>query len=245
MPLVSSALGPLRFPAVPFGRPFEGELVCHNHARLRQGMLLHRAGRPTRFPALNLLVNDNRKNKNNRNNRQPARGKGGKKPGPKKNQARARFTPARVIVEADKRRRPARNAARKKANMRMTRCSLKWSVAIADPWSIGAVGACVPLGGRDTMKCVAWVRGTFTIGTAGTGFVVCMPTIANNCAVLNYSAAAFASNGLNILQAANTYQAGVFEHFLTQLPLNAAEYTNGIASERGSGRVVSAGLRVR
>ena len=64
-------------------------------------------------------------------------------------------------------------------------CAKKYIHAAVDPFNAPS-GACVPTGTvRETRRTTSWARGTFTVGTAGVGFVLCDPKAAgwsdSNC----------------------------------------------------------------
>jgi len=86
---------------------------------------------------------------------------------------------------------------------RMTECAAKYFVAAADPWNSYGDGACVPAGNsRESHKVRAFSRVTVTIGTAGFGFVACVPTGANDCPALFFSNAAFTGTAATYLSVA-------------------------------------------
>lgn len=74
----------------------------------------------------------------------------------------------------------------------LSHCAMKYALAIADPWHPDAEGACVPRHpSRPSYKVRGFSRATVTIGTAGAGFAMFSPTVANDATVLTYSTSSY------------------------------------------------------
>lgn len=136
---------------------------------------------------------------------------------------------------------------RRRSNLQLSKCALKYALAISDPFHPSARNACLPVfPSVPSQKVTAFSRFTMQIGTGGTGFVAVSPTLANNTVATFYSNASFVGTALNLTTASNTLTLGVSSGFLPNIPYNAADLAGGIANGalNISGRIVSCGLRV-
>jgi hypothetical protein len=101
----------------------------------------------------------------------------------------------------------AKVAARRASNMMqmqvppgvaLSHCAHKYATAISAPWDPEAQGCCIPtFPSKSSQKSTAWSRFTVTIGTAGIGFVMMSPTLANDNRVAHYSSATFAGTAFS------------------------------------------------
>jgi len=164
-------------------------------------------------------------------------------------------TPPRITpyVKPKKSKQPKSKKAPKKARNRvpsnileLSPCAAKYAMAIANPWSNQAAGACIPVApARASRKCTAFQRGLVTVGVGGFGFIAFAPTLCNDRASIWTSAGNY--GGTNI-HASMDGTAGVVPTPLTNLPYsrdyliqeNGAYFTTPIR-----GRVVSAAISVK
>lgn len=138
----------------------------------------------------------------------------------------------------------------------MSECAAKYAVAIADPMNPAALGACVPTGNsRPSFKVRTVQRGSFAVGTAGTGFLLLTPTLGNNNYLAFYTTNDYGSG------ADNNYIFSTTSGAVTGLGAGVAALVNATApypaqnfyaanAEAGSstnvvGRVVSFGASIQ
>jgi len=116
-------------------------------------------------------------------------------------------------------------------------CSVKYFRALCDPWN--AEVSCVPAAiNVPTLKVKRNVKGTFTTGTNGTGWVVMAPaqSVFNNTTDIYATSAAYTGTVSSVPYASDT---GV-------IPFNiASDYSTTIAEDVLTCRVVAAGLRIK
>jgi hypothetical protein len=123
-------------------------------------------------------------------------------------------------------------------------CALKYAVAVADPFSQGAIGACVPFASAMTQKVTSFLHGTAYIGTQGIGFISICPALANNVPSFYFTDATFAGNDVGVLSAASTTEVGVNRALVANLPYPAADFIGGNDRANANGRIVSAGMKM-
>lgn len=136
----------------------------------------------------------------------------------------------------------------------LSKCALKYALAVSDPLSIQARGSCVPIGTAPTMKTHAYVRFDLTIGTGGYGMALFTPSLANDMASVFYTdntypggaggrASPFATAGSSATPA--TYNIG-WTSAKHNGPFAANQLVNVDASASLlQGRIVAAGARVQ
>jgi hypothetical protein len=142
---------------------------------------------------------------------------------------------------------PQTLSLKKKSNISLSECALKYALAIADPFHPDARNACLPVyPSVPSQKVTGFGRFNVVIGTAGTGFLSIHPTIANNGGAVMFTNVAYTQTSLSWVTATNVLQTGVTVGSMTNLPYNISQldsqYSNGGPSVFG--RVVSVGVRV-
>lgn len=144
--------------------------------------------------------------------------------------------------------------------LRMSKCSLKYAMAIASPFSLEVRGACVPISSGDTMKTHAFSRFDGTIGTTGEFHMVIFPSTANDAYSYAYTTSTFDATTLNPFSGAATFGivgsggaasalnsnwsvATMNTPFTSnQILSNALATANGLPAQ---GRIVSFGVRIQ
>lgn len=130
--------------------------------------------------------------------------------------------------------------------VRMSSCAGKLAAAIADPFSEDATGACFPVfPAPDSHKVQAFSRFDGAIGTAGVGFILLTPSLANDLPSAYATTAAFTGSILKPLSADSTLAPGVVK-VQHNGPYSASQLvrTNGVTESILVGRLVAAGVRV-
>lgn len=129
----------------------------------------------------------------------------------------------------------------------LSECAARYAVAIADPWSPSAEGACVPTHpSRPSQKVTAYRKGKVVIGDDGYGFVAVAPSLANDqpC-IWHTNSDTFL--GSVAACSADMPATGVGTAALSNNPYSYADFVDvsiGRYSVPVSGRIVSAGLSV-
>lgn len=127
-------------------------------------------------------------------------------------------------------------------------CGKRYAIACADPFDPEARGACVPAFPlRDSEKFHSFQRGVLTLSSAnGFGFVMASPTLASDGTAIYHSLGSYASaNTINadvVKRSALEASAQTLGSGYTEAQLKSG---NLISANAVSGRIVSAGLRVR
>lgn len=127
--------------------------------------------------------------------------------------------------------------------MEMAACTAKYALAIADPFNPNADGLCLPtLPSIRSQKVARFVRGTFTVGTNGCGFVAMAPSINNDYGCIYTTDATYASTGATSRGTATVLASGVTcdpmpGPWASTNCLPTTSTTNGVP-----GRMVVAGL---
>lgn len=136
-------------------------------------------------------------------------------------------------------------------HVRLSECAAKYATAIANPWSPEATLACVPYGeSRMSQKTSNFLRFDATVGTAGIGFVMITPTIANDLAYAWYTQGAFTGSTAAITSTgtAACSTIGVTAAVMSNLPytnltLNPGATTGANVNLLANrGRIVSVGV---
>jgi len=116
-------------------------------------------------------------------------------------------------------------------------CSIMYANVLVDPFGTPD-GACIPseLFPLPSQKSSTLLRGTFSLGTTGYGFLLFNPTLANDLACV------MASTGTSVGTSSTAFSAFTNPALFTMtgLPYSNAQFGNGI-----QGRIVGYGLRIR
>lgn len=129
----------------------------------------------------------------------------------------------------------------------LSECAARYAVAIADPWSPQAEGACVPTHpSRPSQKVTAYRKGNVVIGEDGYGFVAVAPCLVNDqpC-IWHTNQGTYTGDVANC--SADSPALGVGSSHLTNNPYTTSQFTDVAAGRFAipvSGRIVSAGLSV-
>jgi hypothetical protein len=123
-----------------------------------------------------------------------------------------------------------------KSGMALHPCSAKYAAAIADPFSELALGACVPIGTANTLKCCSRSIGIMAVGTEGVGAVVVYPTAYNNVGGCYLTTTEYAEGSLSLADLVTSKWDWLPA---ARLPFSSSDYTNVNA------RVVACGIRLR
>jgi hypothetical protein len=137
----------------------------------------------------------------------------------------------------------------KMAPLKLTKCALKYALAVAEPFNPKARGVCGVMGNSygPTQKVSATQRFTFVVGSGGIGFAAIVPTLANDGVTAFCSNGSYAGGNINILTANNTLSTGVNTVSNSQIPYTTAQLNPSATSSDNaklSGRVLSMGVRV-
>lgn len=141
----------------------------------------------------------------------------------------------------------AKNKRVRKSSISLSKCALKYALAIAEPFHPNSRGACLPsFPAIPTFKCTGFSRFTVTSGTQGLAFCAISPGLANNEPIAFFSTALYAQTTVEILSAANTVNTGVSTGTMTNLPYTSSELIGSWASDSEGviGRIVSVGVRI-
>ena len=123
----------------------------------------------------------------------------------------------------------------------LSECAARYACAIGAPFSAGAIGACVPsFPARPSFKVHSRINGTFSIGTAGVGYIGVAPCVSNSQRCIYYTGSTFtgttlmvSGTGVNaITNTSNPYASGAF--------VPASQATDAMTA-----RIISVGLRIR
>jgi len=141
-----------------------------------------------------------------------------------------------------------------KSVLSLPKCTLKYALALSDPFSPSARGACIPIGGSPSQKIHSFIRFDVVIGTTGTAIVYVMPSLANDMPSIIYTTSTYGGT-LPIYTTSGTIGAsGVNSALNTGLtygfhngPYTANQTIGETASGLGTtnGRIVSVGLRAQ
>lgn len=178
----------------------------------------------------------------NRKQHKPKTGKRGRKKNkPMSAQTGNGGTLRPVVNHRKKHKRPRATAAK----LVTTECIRKFAVALSDPWSEAALGACLPIEPvRPSRKVRFRTVVTVTVGTAGTGFILVSPSMGSDSPCAYYTTSAFVESFLKV-----TYTPSLTTG-IVQIQPNTLPYTgNQLINEsqyRGiSARIVSVGLKAQ
>lgn len=129
----------------------------------------------------------------------------------------------------------------------LSKCALKYALAIAEPFHPNARNACLPsYPAVPSQKVTGFTRFIMTTGTTGFGFVALCPTLSNNEPVAFFSTSTYTGSAMQILTSNNTYATGVSDAKIPNLPYTTDDLTSGFVSDSEfvTGRLVSLGLRI-
>lgn len=128
----------------------------------------------------------------------------------------------------------------------LSACALKYAVALAEPFSPAARGACLPCyPSEPSQKVTGYIRFTAVAGTGGYGFCAFSPCLANDAPIAFHTTAAFVgTNANNILAGVNILTAGVSDVMCTNLPYTNTQLRSTTGGGTVYGRVVSFGYRI-
>lgn len=130
----------------------------------------------------------------------------------------------------------------------MSRCALKYAMAICRPFSPEAQGACIPsTPAQPTHKVAGFIRGDGFIGTGGIGYVIVHPCVASDLPSVFATSAAFTQTSLVELSAVNALAAGVVPLSMSNLPYSGFELANNALTDgvAVTGRIVSCGVTIQ
>jgi len=185
--------------------------------------------------------------------RGPRKPRNARKPKPKPARRRVARTTPKMQVPRPVALRPGitRNVATRggASHMTLSKCALHYALAIADPWADSALGACVPISAGMTWKMAGFIRGqTTTSSTTGYGWILAMPSVANDMASLLYTDAGFGLSRLDVAAALNTLNPGVNRAYVNNLAYSSSSLIPLIPGASGGqvvqARIVAASLRL-
>jgi hypothetical protein len=131
----------------------------------------------------------------------------------------------------------------------LSKCALKFATAISDPFSVSALGACIPsINARPSQKITAFTRFDTTIGTGGFGFVLLSPCLANDSLSAWYSDGNFTGTTATFTTTASNTSSttGVNAVYMSNLPYSSSQLTaNNQGVQSADGRIVSFGATVQ
>lgn len=130
----------------------------------------------------------------------------------------------------------------------LSKCALKYALALTDPFDPNAQGACIPsYPALDSFKTHGFVRFDGVIGTAGFGFIAVSPTLASDMPVAFVSNGSFTLSAATCLSASNTLSTGVSRVYMPNLPVSSTDlvFTANNNNATVSGRIVSCGVSVQ
>lgn len=129
----------------------------------------------------------------------------------------------------------------------MSKCAIKYALSIANPFNVAARGVCLPtVPAPDSFKTAGFIRGTCFIGTAGVGYILVLPSLANDCPSLFVTTAAYTGTSTLIISAVNVLVPGILPLNVASIPFSAANLSQQlVGAPNVTGRCVSAGLNVQ
>jgi len=129
----------------------------------------------------------------------------------------------------------------KQTNIALSKCALKYALAIADPFSPNAKGVCLPVyPAAPSQKMTVFTRTMVTVGANSYGFVAFSPSLANDTIQSWYTNAYFTGTQFTPLSATNVITTGVGFNIAAQIPYTSAQ----IAAQNVMGRIVTVGFRI-
>lgn len=132
-------------------------------------------------------------------------------------------------------------------NLKLSKCALKLAVACAEPFHPAARGVCGVIGsnGGSTIKNSNVTKFTVNAGTAGDGYVLIAPCLANDGCVAFYTTSTYAnSNSIQVTSAVNTLTSGVAYASPSAAPFSQAQLYTSVDTAAAVGRILSVGVRI-
>lgn len=128
----------------------------------------------------------------------------------------------------------------------LSECALKYAVALADPFSPSARGACLPCyPSEPSQKVTGYIRFISSVGSGNYGFCAFSPCLANDAPIAFYTGSGFTGvDASAILTANNTPNGGIGIATCANLPYTTPQLRNVIGGGTVFGRVVSFGYRI-
>lgn len=130
----------------------------------------------------------------------------------------------------------------------LSKCALRFALAISQPFHPSARGACLPVyPSPPSFKVTSFQRYGFALGTQGYGFLTLTPTLGSDLPCVFHSTTAYTNANTAVpLSAANTLTTGVQAVTMSNLPFNGASLLQNFATQGSPacGRIVSVGLKV-
>lgn len=140
---------------------------------------------------------------------------------------------------------PARKQPSNRKDIMLSRCALKYALAIAKPFHPSAKGSCLPVfPSPPSQKVTAYTRFQGFVGTAGYGFISCQPALANDGVVAFVSNAAYTGTTMAPLSANNTLTVGVSVVGIGSLPYRSLQLQGTTGGNSVYGRIISFGIRI-
>lgn len=122
--------------------------------------------------------------------------------------------------------------------MSLMPCTAKFAAAISNPWSEMAMGACVPIGTSNTLKCTSKGVITMTLGTQGFGAVFMVPSFFRDVGGVYVTNGDYNHTFIDP-QYLNDGSNTIDWHPFSRLP-----FAVGAEAQNVNGRVVSCGVKV-
>lgn len=136
----------------------------------------------------------------------------------------------------------------------LSECAAKMAVAIANPWSPLAKGACLPTSpARPTYKVTAFQRGIAYVGTNGFGYIIVQPTIANDVPFSYSTTASYTGTSSDTFTpysaTPGTLKTGISVNNMNNIPYASSSIWNNTFPDNTTqyiqGRIVAVGLSVQ
>lgn len=132
-----------------------------------------------------------------------------------------------------------------KSNVSLSKCAIKYALAIAKPFHPSAKGACLPVfPSPPSQKVTAYSRFTAYVGTASYGFVSFAPCLANDLFTAFCSATTYTGTTMAPLSAINTASVGISGQTLSNLPYSYTSLAGTLGANPVYGRIISYGVRI-
>jgi len=136
----------------------------------------------------------------------------------------------------------------------LSECAAKMAVAIANPWSPLAKGACLPASpARPTYKVTAFQRGIAYVGTNGYGYVAIQPTIVNDKPFSYSTTSTYTGSTSDDFTpygaTAGTLKTGISSNTMSNIPYATSAVWNNTHPDSSTqyveGRIVAVGLSLQ
>jgi len=180
---------------------------------------------------------------NNNNNKGRKQNKNNKRQKPKKKNQVIVLKQSSVVRNPPKRR---NRTSRRMPQVQLQSCTLKYARAVFNPFDPDAYGACLPMGNfRPSQKSHSKIFLSVTIGSAGVGYFLYAPCLANDATSIFTTASTY--TGTTTTGAATTGTGINASNFTTQ-PFTAGQLLESDTPNVRNpvqGRIVSCGVRWR